>query len=348
MQQLSIFIGGRVQGVFFRKGAKEEADRLGLVGLARNLSNGDVEIVAEGEEKNLREFLDWCCRGTKLAKVERLSFRWARTSGAFSGFEIEREGSCLKDKVQAFQNFSLHLFRAGELPRHVVIIPDGNRRWAKENRLEIFRGHERGVGNTLDLMEELYRLRVPYVTFWGFSTENWRRGAGEVRFLMDLFRAALARFRERFLAREVRFHHFGRKDRLPADVAASLDSLKRETEGFSERHFGLALDYGGRDEILRAISRINPLRHPPAGGAGGGRELEITENEFSKLLDTSDFPDPDLIIRTSGERRTSGLMPWQGAYAELHFSTRLFPDFGVADLREAIADFAARRRRFGT
>lgn len=335
MKQLSIFIGGRVQGVLFRRGAKEKADRLGLSGFARNLSNGDVEIIAEGEEKALREFLEWCCRGTKLASVEHLSFRWAITSGAFSGFEIVRDGSYLKDKLRALERFSSHLFGAGELPRHVVIIPDGNRRWAQEHRFQVFRGHERGVENTLDLMEELYRLQIPYVTFWGFSTENWKRGAAEVRFLMELFRGALARFRERFLAREVRFHHFGRQDRLPPDVAVSIQALARETERFSERHFGLALDYGGRDEILRAVEKIRD------------GNLPVSEESFARSLDTSGFPDPDLIIRTSGERRTSGIMPWQGAYAELHFSPRLFPDFGAADLREAIADFAVRRRRFG-
>ncbi len=334
-EQLMISVSGRVQGVFFRRGAKTEATRLHISGVATNHSDGTVRIVAEGERPALESFLDWCYRGTKLAKVEHLSFRWSEATNELKSFEVIRKGNYLEDKFAALQHLSGNIFVPEVVPRHVAIIPDGNRRWAKNHKFESFRGHERGLDNTFDLLDEVTRLHIPYLTIWGFSTENWKRTTPEVDFLMALFRRYLGRLRERLFAQNIRFRHFGRRDRLPKDIVVSMEKLEEVTSGFSKGSLGLALDYGGRDEILRAVNKIKDI---PG---------EISEKHFEDALDTRGLPDPDLIIRTSGEERTSGFLPWQGTYAELYFAHELFPDFKVPELQRAIANFSDRKRNFG-
>ena len=334
-ERLVIAVTGRVQGVFFRRGAKDEADRLGLVGFAANKKDGTVEIVAEGTRNALEIFLDWCWRGTRLAKVENLAMTWGAAEGNLTAFEVLRSGTYLADKLAALKNLS-HIFRTPEIvPRHVAIIPDGNRRWAKNHKLESFRGHKQGLENTFGLLDEAARLNIPYFTLWGFSTENWKRDSLEVDFLMKLFRGYLGRLRERLFRRQIQFRHFGRRDRLPKDIVEGLEKLEAATAGFGKGSLGLALDYGGRDEILRAVNRLKAM---PG---------EVSEASFADALDTKGFPDPDLIIRTSGEQRISGLMPWQGTYAELYFANELFPDFGVPQFQTALADYNRRKRNFG-
>ena len=187
----------------------------------------------------------------------------------------------------------------------------------------------------MDLLDEAFRLKVKYFTAWGFSTENWKRADREVNFLMQLFRRSMDRFERKFLEKKIRFCHFGRKDRLPKTIAVRMAALEEKTKQFTAGAFGLAIDYGGRDEILRAVSRLRE--------EGG----EVSERALSQAMDTRDFPDPDLVIRTSGEQRTSGLMPWQSAYNELYFAPEQIPDFGPAQLRGALAEFSRRKRNFG-
>ncbi len=333
--QLTILITGRVQAVFFRSGVKTLADELELTGRAENLSDGSLQIVAEGSKEKLQKLLDWCYQGTIFSKVESLKFIWASASGLFKNFEVVKQGNFLEDKLFALKNFSQRVLKKLILPEHVVIIPDGNRRWAKGHKLQIFKGHEKGVRNFTDLLEESRRLKIPYLTFWGFSTENWNRSKTEVSFLMNIFRRHLRKLKEKLTEYKIQFRHFGRQDRLPKDIITSLKTLEAETKDFGTLHLGLALDYGGRDEILRALERCK------------SENGKVNEADFAKSLDTNGFPDPDLIIRTSGEQRLSGIMPWQGVYAELYFSPRFFPDFDVLEFRKAIADFSNRKRNFG-
>jgi undecaprenyl diphosphate synthase len=333
--RLSITIVGRVQAVFFRRGAKTQADKLGILGVVWNAHDGSVCIIAEGKKEHLHVFLDWCYSGTFFSKVKKLSFVWEESKKEFSHFQILRKGRYLEDKLFALRNFSERLRDDILLPKHIVIIPDGNRRWARVQKKEIFRGHEQGVKNTIGIFEESLRLKIPYLTFWGFSTENWNRSEKEIKYLMHLMRNFFDRLKEKMFEHHVQFRHFGRKDRLPKDIATYLQKLENDTEMFTNRSFGLALDYGGRDEILRAIKKLK----------NSGKQ--ISEENFSHALDTYGFPDPDFIIRTSGEYRLSGMMPWQGTYAELYFTDKLFPDFDVSQFRYALIDFQNRRRRFG-
>ncbi len=336
-RKLTIIISGRVQGVFFRDNAKKLADELKIAGLAKNLSDGRVEIQAQGDESSLRKLLDWCYRGSFLARVEGLSFVWSEPTRKYIAFEIDREGkSYLEDKAAALYQLSRELFNNSyaRLPKHLVIIPDGNRRWAKEHNLPSWQGHQQGFDRAQELLKEIRGLGIRYATLWGFSTENWSRSQVEVGFLMGLFSNMVEKIREDAFQYEISFHHFGRKDRLPKNLALVLAKLEEKTRKFSKYHFGLALDYGGRDEILRAMEKIHTNR-------------SVNETVFSKALDTSSFPDPEFIIRTGGEQRLSGIMPWQGVYAELYFSPLYFPDFNPTELRLALEDYSQRDRRFG-
>ena len=224
------------------------------------------------------------------------------------------------------------------LPVHVVVIPDGNRRWAKERGLKGIEGHRKSAQyeNILRLLEEAERLGVKYLSFWAFSTENWRRDKAEVNFLFKLLDKILDNFLYELVKRKVRFRHLGRKDRLPKQLVSKLAALEKKTENFNKLNVQLCLDYGGRDEIVRAINKmINE----------GVKKVD--EKSIKRYLDTYDIPDPDLVIRTSGEHRTSGFMAFQSVYAELYFTNIKFPDFGPEDLRSAIEEFSRRKRNFG-
>lgn len=215
-------------------------------------------------------------------------------------------------------------------PRHIVIIPDGNRRWAKERGVMPWTGHSAGAENLLELIKVAYEEGVTYITVWGFSTENWSRDKAEVEMIMDLFLNFLKENKKYFLENQISFSHFGRRDRLPRELASEIEKAEKETETFPLYHFAIALDYGGRDEIERAIIK-----------------KEKTGLTFPECLDTVKFPDVDLIIRTGGEQRTSGILPWQSVYAEYYFSPIYFPEFKGEQLKIAIQDYSNRERRFG-
>jgi undecaprenyl diphosphate synthase len=226
----------------------------------------------------------------------------------------------------------------GEQPlRHVAIIPDGNRRWARAKGMLATAGHAAAITHDrlLGFIKEAKRLGIPYLSIWGFSTENWKREKVEVEGLFSLLRKAIKDMRKDAHEHQVRFRWLGRRDRLPQGLREELEGFERETAQYGALHFQLCLDYGGRDELLRAVNS--------AVAAG----TSVDERAFAALLDTHGIPDPDLIIRTSGEQRLSGLFPWQGVYAELLFVEKHFPDFGPQDLAAAADEFARRTRRFG-
>lgn len=216
---------------------------------------------------------------------------------------------------------------------------DGNRRWARAKGLDPIKGHEYAANHTIEpLIEKCVDLGIPYVTFWAFSTENWKRDEMEVKGILDIFRLALGSLALRFIKRGAKLQILGDMSRFPEDIAKkTLDMISKSAKN-KKITVSFALNYGGRDEILRAIKKI-VSENIPAN--------KITEETISSHLDTAGMPDPDLVIRTGGEQRTSGYLPWQSVYSELYFTPVFFPDFTPDRLTLAIDDFLKRDRRFG-
>jgi len=223
--------------------------------------------------------------------------------------------------------------------KHIAIMMDGNRRWARARGLNPVKGHQFAANHTIEpLIEKCVDLGIPYVTFWAFSTENWKREEKEVKRILEIFRLAFGTLALRFIKRGAKLNLLGDMSRFPEDISKkSLDMLTRSANN-NKITVSFALNYGGRDEIVRAVKKIITDKIPAD---------QITEEVFSSHLDTEGIPDPDLIIRTGGEQRTSGYLPWQSVYSELYFTPTLFPDFTPDKLMEAIDDFAKRDRRFG-
>ena len=224
------------------------------------------------------------------------------------------------------------------IPEHVVIIPDGNRRWAKKRGLAPIAGHKRGLETALKVVKGSRSLGVKVLTLWGFSTENWKRPDKEVGYLMKIY-LLFFRNHARELVREgVKFKWLGRRDRVPAALRNMLEKIEKTTAKNKNYILNICIDYGGHEEIVDTFKKI--LKK-------GVKASQVTEELIAKNLDTVGLPNPDLLIRTSGEMRTSGIMPWQTAYTELFFSKLMFPDFSIAELKRAISDYSARQRRFG-
>ena len=216
---------------------------------------------------------------------------------------------------------------------------DGNRRWAKAHGLDPVKGHEQAAKKAIEpLIEKCVDLGIPYVTFWAFSTENWKRDKAELKGLFAVFRFALGSLALRFIQKGARLRILGDVTRFPKDIAKkSLEMISKSSKNHKIT-VTFALNYGGRDEILRAVKKIVASKIDAS---------KIDESLFSSFLDTVGIPDPDLIIRTGGEKRLSGYLPWQSVYAELIFTPTLFPDFTPDQLTLAINDFLGRDRRFG-
>ncbi len=226
------------------------------------------------------------------------------------------------------------------VPNHIAIILDGNGRWARSHGLPTTKGHEEGARNLRKLVDACRNFGVHTLTLWAFSTENWKRPPKEVSKILSLVKKYIQEEFERASKEGVRFIHLGRKDRLPKDLLRLIEKVEKETSRNSKYVLNLALDYGGRDEILRAVRKIVEEKIPAE---------KIDEKLFSSYLDTKGqpYPEPDLVIRTSGEQRVSGLMIWQIAYSEFYFEEVHLPDFTPERLKAAILDFSRRRRRFG-
>lgn len=227
------------------------------------------------------------------------------------------------------------------IPNHIAMILDGNRRWARARGLKPWEGHYNGYLAIEKLAKAVRDLGVHTFTVWAWSTENWDRPQEEIDGIMDLFRKALKEKEKEFHKDKVALVHLGRKDRLPEDIRESLVRIEAETAKYSKNHiYNLAVDYGGRSEIVRATQKAID---------SGIKSKDLDEKTFEKFLDTygQPYPNPDLFIRTSGEQRTSGLLPWQMTYAEYYFENSHLPDFTPEKLKSAILDFSRRRRRFG-
>jgi undecaprenyl diphosphate synthase len=224
------------------------------------------------------------------------------------------------------------------VPDHLGIIMDGNGRWAKARNLPRLAGHRAGVENVRPVLEGCVEFGVPMLTIWAFSTENWRRPRAEVQGLIRLLGETIDRQLEELHQEGVRLNHIGRLDRLPKRLQKRVHEAIELTKNNTRIALNVAFDYGGRDEIARAVRRIIQDKVPAE---------DVTEDLISHYLYTAGLPDPDLIIRTSGEFRTSNFMLWQGAYAEYYVTPAYWPDFGRDELYEALQSYAMRERRFG-
>lgn len=227
------------------------------------------------------------------------------------------------------------------LPQHVAIIMDGNRRWAREQGKIAAEGHRYVVDHVIEpLVDRCIELGIPNLTLWAFSTENWSRDKAELEAMMKLFRYGLSKKTERLFAKGVRIRVLGELEKFPPDIAKMCRDWIESTKDNTAITVTFALNYGGRDEVIRAANRYLDAH-------AGEPDVHFQEAEFGQYLDTADTPDPDLIIRPGGQLRLSGFMPWQSVYAELYFTPVLMPDFGVDELNKALEDFQSRQRRFG-
>ncbi|HEU5280164.1 MAG TPA: polyprenyl diphosphate synthase [Gaiellaceae bacterium] len=228
--------------------------------------------------------------------------------------------------------------REPELPdaaHAVAIIMDGNARWARKRGLPIAAGHRAGTKALRRTVEAAIDLGVDSLAVYAFSTENWNRPTDEVQLLMEIFTETIERELPDLVRQGVRTRFIGRRDRAPAALQDRMAALEHETEGNRVLDLWIAFDYGGRAEIVEAANRAVAAGEP------------VDEDSFSAHLNAPEMPDPDLLIRTSGELRISNFLLWQLAYAELVFVDTLWPDFGEDELRAALDDYASRRRRFG-
>lgn len=339
MKELKIEVFGRVQGVRFRQFVKDTADLMKVLGYVTNRPDGSVFIIAQGNEKILNEFLKKIQKGSILSKVEGMSYNFRNKSKEFEDFTILVEKNFISDQKSSLVNLGKKILGIGKnIPNHIAIIPDGNRRWAKGKGLDEIEGHR--VGGSYDklkaLLDETQKIGVKYFTIWVFSTENWKRSQRELDSLFEIIGNILSKIEKDLVNEQVKFRHIGRKDRLPKNLVEVVEHLEELTKSFDKFNFQLCLDYGGRDEIVRAVNK-----------ALKNGSKEIAEDDLINYLDSYGIPDPDLIIRTSGEYRMSGFMPFQSTYSEFYFTDVHFPDFGPLQLREAVDSFDKRKRRFG-
>lgn len=222
------------------------------------------------------------------------------------------------------------------VPKSIGIIMDGNRRWARARELPSFEGHRRGYEKLREVLIWCKDVGINNLTVYAFSTENWNRTKEEVGYLMNLFREMIANMTKDALANDIRIIFIGERRRFDPDIILAINNAEFETVHCQSLTFCIALSYGGRVEIIDAIHRISKEKLS-----------SISEEEFSQLLWTKDIPDPDLIIRTSGEERLSNFLPWQSVYSELFFTKTFWPDFSQEEFSAILANFAERERRRG-
>jgi len=226
------------------------------------------------------------------------------------------------------------------IPKHLVLFPDGNRRWALKRGLPAIQGHLAGRQNFERFLFQAKKRGIKVLTVFGFSTENWKRSKEEVNFLMKLFEEGLSEKGAlgKLHKEGVRIKVIGQKEGLPKSLQKVIKGIENLTKNNKKFHLNLAVSYGGRWDILQAVQKIIKKKLPAK---------KITEKLIEKYLTTAGLPHPDLVIRAGGEKRFSNFLLWQLAYAELYFSDKLWPDFSEKDLDKALQDFSKRERRFG-
>ena len=225
---------------------------------------------------------------------------------------------------------------------HVAIIMDGNGRWATNRGWPRLVGHRKGAERVKQIVRAAPEIGIQWLTIYAFSTENWKRSTEEVLGLMSIFARYIEREADRLAADGVRMRFIGDRSKLDAKLQRLMAGIEARTAGLDRLNLTVAVNYGGRDEIVRAVRKI-----AEAAAQGILDPRHVTEAAFAERLDTGGLPDPDLVIRTSGETRTSNFLPWQAAYAEYEFTDTLWPDFTAQHLAEITGRFARRERRFG-
>ena len=248
--------------------------------------------------------------------------------------DVSREEADLLDKLDL-----------KSLPQHVAVIMDGNGRWAQKRHLPRVAGHRAGVKTARQIIESCARLKLPCLTLYAFSLENWRRPQAEVDFLMRLLREYLSRELPSIHKNNIKLQVIGRSGQLPDEVRKDIEDGMRLTANNTGMRLVVALNYGARAEIVDAVNAL--LQQAQANGKNGAATHVIDEQQISERLYTAGLPDPDLLIRTSGEMRVSNFLLWQIAYAEIYVTETLWPDFSRERLLEALLDFQKRERRYG-
>lgn len=338
MSEVQIELSGRVQGVHFRALIARYCRTAGIKGYVMNRDEGEVFVCAQGNKKALEHLLHWLQQSPGLSKVESMHYHWKASGKQYTSFEIITTRSFLADQFASFRSLGKRLLhRSLPVLTHVAIIPDGNRRWAKRQGQAVQFGHYHAgsYSHMQSLFREAQRAGVKCLSLWGFSTENWNRPLVERTAIFSLIQKSLTTLEQDAHQYKIRFVHVGRKDRLPKPLVQGLAHLEQVTASYRDFTIVLCLDYGGVDEVVRAARSLQK------------RKQSITEVSLFKALDTRGLPPVDLVIRTSGEQRTSGFMPLQAAYAELYFSEKYFPDFSANDFVDAVREYGKRQRRFG-
>ncbi len=232
--------------------------------------------------------------------------------------------------------------KPGDRPKHVAIIMDGNGRWATQRGWPRLVGHRKGVERVREIVTAAPDLGLTHLTLYAFSTENWKRSTEEVLSLMAIFARYIEREANKLRDNGVRMQFIGDRSRLEPRLQQLMAGIEAKTAAMSRLTLTVAINYGGRDELRRAVQDI-----ACAVAAGLIAPEQVTDDVITQHLDTANLPDPDLVIRTSGETRTSNFLPWQAAYAEYEFTDTLWPDFTAADLSRILDRFGLRERRFG-
>ena len=233
-------------------------------------------------------------------------------------------------------------FTGTGIPRHVGIIMDGNGRWAQRRGMFRTQGHLEGLKAAKRIVKAASDTGIQYLTLYAFSTENWKRAAAEVGFIMGLVKQHLRAEMDFYRENRIRIRHAGDAEGLPSEIAGEITSAVSDTREFGGMQVILALNYGGRDELVRAVRKL-----VENGVPADGVRKNVTEEDITACLDNPDIPDPDLIIRSAGEYRMSNFLLWEGAYAELVVSEKLWPEWTDDDLTEAVNEYRKRNRRFG-
>ena len=224
------------------------------------------------------------------------------------------------------------------LPRHVAIIMDGNGRWARNQHVPRLAGHKKGADSVEEIVDTAIYYGIPYITLFAFSTENWNRPREEIEGIFKLLEENLDNGIRIALEKKIKIHHLGSRDGLPGHIQEKIRKAIDLTKDNSNLNLGLAFNYGSRNELVKAVQHIVK---------SGIKADNIDEALINRNLHTTDFPDPDLLIRTGGERRLSNFLLWQSAYAELYFTPVLWPDFNSKEFERALVDYSRRQRRFG-
>ncbi|NMA12948.1 MAG: isoprenyl transferase [Chloroflexi bacterium] len=225
-----------------------------------------------------------------------------------------------------------------KIPNHIAIILDGNGRWAKKRGMPRLFGHREGAENLKRIVRAFLEFNIKYLTVYAFSTENWNRPQDEIAGLKQIFNEAFGSNLKRLSEEQIRIIHLGQREGLDADLLTKIDRAVEETKNNSRLTLSIGLNYGSRNEIMHAVRKIV---------SSGAKPEDISEQTITNALFTHELPDPDLVIRTSGEQRLSNFLLWQSAYAEWEFPKKLWPEFNREDLIDAIEEYASRDRRFG-